>query len=216
LHYYQFNIGDYTAHTARLSHYEDLAYRRLLDLYYLNERPFNECSKSVAREIGMLEQLDEVEFILNKYFMLMGGFWRNNRADKEIAAYQSKLKAASKAGKASAKARQAKASERSLNTRPTDAQPNIKHKPLNNKHKTTNKRFIPPTLNEVAKYCEERKNNITPSEFIDHYEANGWVRGKTKIKNWKACVRTWEKNDQSPISHKSVDADWLNRGNDGD
>ena len=32
----------------------------------------------------------------------------------------------------------------------------------------------------------------SPEEFIDHYEANGWMRGNTKIKDWKACVRTWE------------------------
>ena len=68
MHYYQFNIGDYTAHTARLSPMEDLIYRRLLDLYYLNERPFNECCNSVAREIGLVEFSLDVEFILGKLF----------------------------------------------------------------------------------------------------------------------------------------------------
>jgi len=57
------------------------------------------------------------------------------------------------------------------------------------------RRFTPPTLEEVAGYCNERKNNVDPQRFIDHYEANGWVRGKTKIKDWKACVRTWEKSN---------------------
>ena len=55
-------------------------------------------------------------------------------------------------------------------------------------------RFTPPTIQEVADYCKERKNGVNPQTFLDHYEANGWVRGKTKIKDWKACVRTWEKN----------------------
>ena len=54
------------------------------------------------------------------------------------------------------------------------------------------KPFRPPTLEEVAAYCRERKNGIDPQEFIDHYSANGWMRGKTKISDWKACVRTWE------------------------
>ena len=55
-------------------------------------------------------------------------------------------------------------------------------------------KFIPPTVQEVSEYCKERKNGIDPQSFIDHYESNGWYRGKTKIKDWKACVRTWEKN----------------------
>lgn len=61
------------------------------------------------------------------------------------------------------------------------------------KEKTS--RFTPPTLQEVSDYCKERENNINPSNFIDHYETNGWMRGKTKIKDWKACVRTWEKSE---------------------
>lgn len=52
--------------------------------------------------------------------------------------------------------------------------------------------FKPPTLEEVTSYCQERMNGISPRSFIDHYSANGWIRGKTKIKDWKACVRTWE------------------------
>jgi len=65
-------------------------------------------------------------------------------------------------------------------------------------------RFIPPTVEEVAEYCRERGNSIDAQAFVDHYETNGWIRGKTKIKDWRACVRTWEKNsherqDDSPL-----------------
>lgn len=51
-----------------------------------------------------------------------------------------------------------------------------------------------PTLREVANYCKERKNTIDPVEFINYYEANGWVQGNSRkpIKDWKACIRTWE------------------------
>ena len=57
-------------------------------------------------------------------------------------------------------------------------------------------KFIPPTVEEVAAYCNERNNAVDPELFVDHYEANGWVQGSSrkKIKDWKACVRTWEKN----------------------
>jgi hypothetical protein len=63
-------------------------------------------------------------------------------------------------------------------------------------------RFTPPSLQEVVDYCKERSNNVDPNNFIDHYESNGWVRGKTKIKDWKACVRTWEKNSQQPTAQQ--------------
>ena len=54
--------------------------------------------------------------------------------------------------------------------------------------------FKPPTVDEVQSYCAERCNNVDAQEFVDHYTANNWFRGKTKIKDWRACVRTWEKN----------------------
>ena len=59
-------------------------------------------------------------------------------------------------------------------------------------------RFTPPSLQDVINYCSERKNYVDPQGFIDHYSASGWMRGKTKIKDWKACVRTWEKNSTAP------------------
>lgn len=57
--------------------------------------------------------------------------------------------------------------------------------------KTT--RFKPPTVEEVAAYCLERGNQVDAQRFVDYYTANGWMRGKTKIKDWRACVRTWER-----------------------
>lgn len=72
--------------------------------------------------------------------------------------------------------------------------------------RNTKGRFTPPSVNEVAEYCRERKNGINPQEFVDHYETNGWMRGKTKIKDWKACVRTWEKNQKESKAGATYDA----------
>lgn len=74
----------------------------------------------------------------------------------------------------------------------------------NNKKEIYKERFKKPTLDEVKEYCRERNNNIDAEVFIDFYEANGWVQGKNKpIKDWKACVRTWEKNHKNnPIQQK--------------
>lgn len=120
--YYQFNIGDYASHTSRLSLMEDLAYRRMLDLYYLNEQPLSGCSTDVAREIGMMDQMDSVEYVLNKFFVFSDEKWHQNRVDFEINQYQKKKEQQSRAGKASAKARKIKASERTLNGRSTENQ----------------------------------------------------------------------------------------------
>jgi len=62
-----------------------------------------------------------------------------------------------------------------------------------------NSRFAPPSLKEVSEYCQERGNSVDPEAFINYYEASRWMRGKTKIKDWKACVRTWEKNTKTDL-----------------
>lgn len=60
--------------------------------------------------------------------------------------------------------------------------------------KTSAPRFVPPTRDEVRAYCIERKNNVDADRFFDYYTANGWMVGKNKMKDWRAAVRTWEKN----------------------
>lgn len=68
----------------------------------------------------------------------------------------------------------------------------------------TRSRFIPPTVGEVRAYCQKRNNGIDPERFVAFYTANGWVQSKGKpIRDWKACVITWEKNNQqnpAPLS----------------
>lgn len=58
----------------------------------------------------------------------------------------------------------------------------------------TRARFTAPTLEEVKAYCDERKNGVDPQRFIDYYSSNGWKVGRNPMKDWKAAVRTWEKN----------------------
>jgi hypothetical protein len=54
--------------------------------------------------------------------------------------------------------------------------------------------IIPPQLEWVVQYCNERKNNVIPQKFFDHYSARGWMIGKNKMKDWQAAVRTWEQS----------------------
>jgi hypothetical protein len=56
-------------------------------------------------------------------------------------------------------------------------------------------RFTPPTVDEVREYCRERGNTVDAERFVDFYAAKGWMVGKNRMKDWKAAVRTWEKED---------------------
>jgi uncharacterized protein YdaU (DUF1376 family) len=124
MHYYQFNIGDYLSHTKHLDLMEDLAYRRLLDLYYLHERPLNSGITSVARQIGMRDHENDVKSVLEEFFDLSDDGWINQRADKEIKHFHSKIDQASRAGKASA--------ERRMSARSTDVQLTNNQEPITN------------------------------------------------------------------------------------
>lgn len=59
-------------------------------------------------------------------------------------------------------------------------------------------RFKPPTLEAVAEYCLKRQNGIDPEAFVDYYESKGWYVGKSKMKDWKAAVRNWERRQKPP------------------
>ena len=65
--------------------------------------------------------------------------------------------------------------------------------------------FKKPTVDEVHQYCNERKNKVCADAFIDFYESKDWMVGSNKMKNWKACVRTWEKRENrinNTLSHR--------------
>ena len=65
-------------------------------------------------------------------------------------------------------------------------------KQVNNK--TIGKKFVPPTVCQVSEYCIERKNTVDAETFVNFYLSKNWAIGKSKMKDWKAAVRTWEKN----------------------
>ena len=129
MHYYQFNIGDYLSHTRHLDLLEDLAYRRLLDLYYLHERPLTSDATLVANQIGMRDEAATVRVVLNEFFEHTEEGYVSSRIEKEIAHFRSKIEQASKAGKASA--------ERRSNARSTDVQPTNNQEPITKKQETS-------------------------------------------------------------------------------
>ncbi len=84
--WYKFHLGDYITHTLHLSDAEDLAYRRLLDLYYMSEEPIPLNTELVARKIRL--DLDITESVLGEFFERTEIGYQNSRCDAEIAKYQ--------------------------------------------------------------------------------------------------------------------------------
>ena len=83
----------------------------------------------------------------------------------------------------------------------TEAAPSIKKRNIKKDIEKENiltdvkeKRFTPPSVEEVSAYCLERGNSVDAQTFVDFYTTKGWRVGKDPMKDWKACVRTWERN----------------------
>lgn len=66
--------------------------------------------------------------------------------------------------------------------------------PLTTPQDVRSKACVRPTLEEVTVYCRERGGRVDPQQWFDHYTANGWRVGKNPMKDWRAAVRTWERN----------------------
>lgn len=135
MHYCLWNIADYVSHTGHLSPIEDIAYRRMLDLYYLHEKPLSRDPKAVARDIRMREHEAEVRAVLAEFFDRTPGGYTNKRADEEIARYRTKVEQASNAGRTSAQRRangRSTTVERPFNEPATDVQPTKNQEPRTN------------------------------------------------------------------------------------
>jgi len=136
MHYYNFHIGDYKSHTSHLSVIEDIAYRRLLDFYYLHEKPIKQ--HDIARQIGMREHEQDVLTILDEFFLSSPQGFVHPRADKEIA----RFKEFAEAGKRGAAKRWGANGEANSPPNPTPIATN-NHKPITNNHINTD--ICPPS-----------------------------------------------------------------------
>ena len=87
-----------------------------------------------------------------------------------------------------------KATEKQLKTNNNNK--NIRNKEIKESIK---KVFTKPTLQEITDYCVERNNNVDAERFYNFYESKDWYVGKNKMKDWKACIRTWEQRDKVDV-----------------
>jgi len=175
----------------------------MIDWCYLHEKPLPEDVEQVAKFIRMREHCTCIAGVLQEFFVLKNDGYHNARIDAELKEYKNlsnkRKKAANKRWATAGKTSKGDASALQV-----ESKSNAKHEPLTKNHKplTNTKRFAPPTLEEVKAYCFERRNSVNPEQFIDYYSGNGWMRGKNKIKDWKACVRTWERNENDRRSQQ--------------
>lgn len=222
MHYYQFNIGDYAKATRHLSNLEDLAYRRLMDIYYDTEKPLISDVDKLARLINMRENKKEIENVLTDFFVLSDEGYSQKRIDEEIEHYTAKADAARANGKKGGRPKKAKANPKETEREPkktqsvilanpaetgskanqepitNNQQPVTSNQVISDSGKPPSKRFTPPTYQEVyelmGNYAQEKGKRISPEEpekFMNHYQGNGWMRGKNKMKDWKASARNW-------------------------
>ena len=129
--------------------------------------------------------------------------------DRDTASMVELSEARSRAGKTGAEAKQANAKFANQNKQ----MPNLPSKSSYDKDKDKDKdndndndkkgngareaRFTPPSVEEVAAYCRERGNGVDASRFVDFYSSKGWMVGKSKMKDWKAAVRNWERSSDA-------------------
>lgn len=228
MYFYKFNIGDYASHTRYLSPMQDLAYRRLLDLYYLHEKPIPK--ENPAALIGMNDCLTDVEQVLNDYFIPVGETWVNKRADDEILEYRGKKKSTSTAGKKSGEVRKANKAallEQTFNDCSTDVQLNKKQETLNKKQETlkeTTKRVKRVTPDGVVQtvwddFLQLRKERRAPvtDTVMRGLEKEAQKAGLSLnaalehccLSTWQTFKAEWYLNKSSAKQSAAYEAPWV-------
>lgn len=149
MHYYTFHPKDYMSKTGFLEPLEDLAYRRMLDYCYLNEKPLPADIDEIALLVSMRSHCDSIAVVLRYFFELTEDGYINDRVEKEIEAYQEKSEKARVSARARWDKRKPKKApktndsnsscERNANASETHDGRNANHKPLtNNQEPVTN------------------------------------------------------------------------------
>jgi uncharacterized protein YdaU (DUF1376 family) len=218
MHYYQFNIKDYKAHTDHLSLMEDLAFRRMLDWVYLHEKPLPINTTEIAKRILMPTHSESIEFVLNEFFELVEDGYVNRTATDNIDSFKAKSEKATK----SANLRWNKKPD--ANDMRTHSEGNANHKPLttNNKPLTTNQLEDKTTpakldysvLQMTDDQCKDviriRKKNKGPTftQLIINQLAKQFLLAEQKGFSFQDSLIEWEVR-----GWKSFKADWMKSPN---
>jgi uncharacterized protein YdaU (DUF1376 family) len=205
MHFYQFHIGDYKSHTSHLTPMEDLAFRRLLDFYYLHEHPIKH--RDIARQIGLKDFEQDVLTVLEEFFLSTDAGFVNPRADKEIAKYRE----FSEAGKRGAAKRWGTNGEANSPPNATLIATN-NHKPITINHKpkvenTRGSRLSPDfcLTEEWKDFCQQDRPDLNPSKVFETFK-DYWVAkaGQQGVKlDWFATWRNWVRSQNQALVNKA-------------
>ena len=214
MHYYQHHIGDYKAATSHLTNEEDIAYRRLLEMYYDTEQSIPDNKPRLSRVLRVTQQA--VEVVLNDFFVLLDGAWVQSRCQLEISSYQS-MKNSGKDGadKRWGKGRYAPPMPPPLATQsPPQSGGNANHEPLTNNHE-------PITIKQNTKAAPDGVSTTTWADFQKHRKAKkapitetvmagikreadkaGWTLENALI---EICARGWTGFNAEWVTGKQAD-----------
>jgi uncharacterized protein YdaU (DUF1376 family) len=175
--YYKHHIGDYRRDTGHLSLLEHGAYRQLLDLYYVDEKPIPNETDWVMRRLSAKTQVekDAVLAVLSDFFTQDSEGWSHKRCDSEILAYEEKADQNQKNGKLGGRPKKnaeinPEITQPVIFTNPTQSQNNLNHEPLTTNHKPlTNK----PLGESVAKAPRPAKK--CPESFLITDSMKTWA-----------------------------------------
>lgn len=204
MNYYKFHIGDYLTRTMHLADAEDLAYRRLIDMYYITERPLPLDINVLVRHIRL--DADVIEPVLSQFFEKTEDGYFNKRCDDEVKKYQKLIKHNQKIAKKSLavrrsnspKSRASKGSEQVLPPVEPTVEPSVLHpitqEPITNKKQKTSSaaptRFDefwaiwPASSRKVAKaVCQKRWSEKRLDQNADVILAH--VKAMKQTKQWK-------------------------------
>lgn len=226
-------MASWAKDTSHLSLKEEGVYLRLINYYYDTEKPIPLKTHLVLRKLRVADESESVNLILEEFFTKTKEGWIHHHCDKLINEYQKMSERNKKNAKLGGRPKNKDlrkptrfpiGNQEEYDSKPTGI-PNYKpitnNQELETKEKEKNKpslskKFVKPTLEEVHKYMQERNyNSLDEAErFFDYWESIGWVRNKTKMKDWKASVRTWLKNSK-PIEESNENVEtpsWFRGG----
>lgn len=166
MNFYPFHIGDYTLHTGHLSLEEDLAYRRLLDLYYITEKPITPDTDRAARLIRMADHKQAVADVLGEFFLKTDEGYVSKRADAEIAKYQAKAGRAIAANNRRWEGHNLKSDLKSETRSDLKSAPNQDHNQNQSKPKVKN--ITPPAFDAVASLLSAGVSEQVAKDWIKH------------------------------------------------
>jgi uncharacterized protein YdaU (DUF1376 family) len=196
VNYYPFNVGDYASHTAHLDLLEDLAYRRMLDLYYRTEQPLPREVEQIARLIRMKGHEEAISQILGEFFDDCSDGWSHTRCDEEIARMQDKQAKAKASAAASVKARSTNA-QRTLNERSTGVELPT---PTPTPTPTPNTNHVPRKRGQVSEFPPgfDRFWSAYPRKIAKALAAKAFARARPDEPTLVAMIAAIAVQQQSP------------------